>query len=109
MSVKSAFNLMLGLQGRQVTLTRPLTPTDLVVTVKMAPSNYSRNLEMPSSTVTKGREFVVSKDALEEVSFPRPKRGDRITDGENGTHTINEVIEMSDIGGAIMGYRVRCG
>jgi len=109
MSIKSSFNYILNFQSREVTLTRPLTPTDLVVTVKMAPSDYFRNLETMANTVSKGREFVVSKDALDTVSFPRPKRGDRITDGENGTHTITEVREMADIGGATMGYRIRTG
>ncbi len=35
------------------------------------------------------------------------KKGDRIVDG-NKTLSIDEIIEMPDIGGTVMGYRVRC-
>jgi hypothetical protein len=36
------------------------------------------------------------------------RRGDRIIDSIHGTMTIDEIIEIPDIGGAVMGYRVRC-
>ncbi len=38
---------------------------------------------------------------------PRIKRGDKIIDTEFGHMAIDEIIEMVDIGGSIMGYRVR--
>lgn len=109
MSLKSAFNSMLLLKGRDMVLTRPLTPTDLVVTVKIAQSDYYRKEDTVSDASIRIREFVISKDALEVVSFPRPKRGDKITDGENGTHTLTDIREMVDLGGAVMGYRCRSG
>ncbi len=104
MSTKDAFRSLLNLHKRSVTLIRP----DIYeVTVDMSPSNYSRNLEGPSEITIAGKEFVVTKEALDEVSYPRPKRGDRITDAEMGTFAIDEVREMFDFGGAIIGYRLR--
>lgn len=35
------------------------------------------------------------------------KRGDRIIDSQYGMQTVDDIIEMHDIGGKIMGYRVR--
>lgn len=106
MSLEPAFNLMLSLQGRMMTITRP-GETPITGDVKMSPSNYSRNLEGPSETVIPGKEFVVSKSALDLIEFPRPKRGDRILDADMGTLTISEVREMFDLGGKLMGYRLR--
>ena len=40
---------------------------------------------------------------------PIPKRGDRIIDEKHGrTYSILEVIEMSEAGGNVIGYRLRC-
>lgn len=39
---------------------------------------------------------------------PRIKRGDKIVDSIYGSMAIDEIIEMVDIGGAVMGFRVRC-
>lgn len=104
-NVKSALNLMINFSGRSCTLSRPAT--NLTGTVKFAPSNYGRNLETSSSTVVFGREFVVTKDSLTAIGFTSLKRGDKIVDTELGTLTISEVRELTDIGGAIIGYRVR--
>lgn len=104
--LSDAFNFMVNFQGREVTLVRLSDPDNIEITAKIAPANYYRNLETVSSTVTPGREFVVSKSAFTET-FPSPKRNDRIKDVEMGNMTISEVREMFDIGGAIMGYRLR--
>ena len=104
--LESAFNLMLGLHAKEVTLKR-IGTTTLSVTVKMAPSNYFRNTEGPSDTVIPGREFVVSKAALDAVSFPTPARGDKIVWTGIGTLTLTEVREMFDLGSTIIGYRIR--
>ena len=104
-AVKGALNLLLGLQGRTGTILRP--GTALTGEVKYAPSNYSRNLETVSSTVVMGHEFVIGKDSLDAISFPAPKRGDRLVDADLGTMTLSEVRAMYDIGGAIIAYRVR--
>ena len=79
--------------------------TDLPI--RVTPSNYFRNLAAPEEIVIEGREFVISKQNLDSVYFPAPKRGDRITDPDIGLSVISEVREMFDFGGAIIGYRIR--
>lgn len=105
MSIKNAFNLMLDVQGREMTIAR--RGTAYTATIKAAPSNYSRNLDGPSETVITGREWVITKDDLDSESYPMPKRGDTLTDANLGTMILSEIREMYDIGGAIIGYRVR--
>lgn len=39
---------------------------------------------------------------------PRIQRGDKIIHDLYGSLAIDEVVEMCDIGGTVMGYRVRC-
>jgi len=107
MSLKSAFNSLLLLQSRSVTISRP--GTAFSATIKIAPSNYFRNMEAPSETIIQGREFVVSKDNLDSANYPLQKRGDRMLDAEMGTLVITEVREMFDLGAQIMGYRIRVG
>ncbi len=105
--LEQAFNLVLQMASRSGSLVRPGSP-DQTFTVKYATSNYFRNLEGPSSTISQGREFVLSKSSLEAVSYPVPiKRNDRIVDADMGTMIISEVREMMDIHGIIIGYRVR--
>lgn len=75
--------------------------------IRVAPANYFRNLSGPGETIIEGKEFVISKNSLDIVSFPPPRRGDRIKDSESGINTISEVREMHGFGGSIIGYRVR--
>lgn len=103
---KDTFNAILSLHRRAMTITRPGSP-DVVVNIFATPSNYFRNLEVTNAVTTPGREFVISKQVLDNVSFPTPKKGDYLTDVNLGTMTISEIREMHDLGGAIMGYRVR--
>lgn len=105
MSLKAAFNTLINLQSRSVTISRPSTVYS--ATIKVAPSNYFRNLEAPSETIVVGREFVTSKADLDSASYPTPKRGDRIQDPEMGVMIVSEVREMFDIGAEILGYRIR--
>jgi len=109
MSLANAFNLLLALHGRNVTIERPgVTPKAIApVAIRITNSNYSRKLEAVDRTVVEGREFVISKKILDEAGFPRPRRADRIVDAEEGAFVISEVEEMYDLGGATMGYRVR--
>ena len=107
MSAKAAFNFMLTLTARTGTVTRP-GDTPVTIEIKYAASNYSRNLEGPANVVIPGKEFVISYDSFSGTSYPLPlKRGDRMVDPELGTMVISEVREMFDLGGGIMGYRVR--
>jgi hypothetical protein len=87
-----------------VTLERP---GGLSVQVKMALSNYSRNLESVQRTVVVGREFVVSKASLDEVSFPKIRRGDRIVSSSFGDNTVADIVEMVDMGSNVIGFRIR--
>lgn len=41
-------------------------------------------------------------------ALPIIKRSDRIVDSIYGTMTIDEVVELVDLGGTIMGFRCRC-
>ena len=107
MTIGSAFNQLLFLHSRKATITRRETST--TVTIRISPSNYYRNMAGPEEIVMKGREFVISKQSLDAVSFPAPKRGDVIVDSELGKNTLVEVREMFDFGGRIIGYRVRTG
>lgn len=102
--MNAAFNFILTLQGRDVTLERGATS----VTVKMAPSNYFRNLSGPEEVVIGGREFVVSKEALDGQSYGTPRRGDLIIDSDMGPNAIVEVREMIVLG-KLVGYRMRTG
>lgn len=100
----AAFNKILALQARPITLHDISTATQ--VNVKAAPANYFRNLAGPEETVAIGREFVISKKDLDEVSFPAPKRGVKLIDADFGYSTITDVREMVILG-VIVGYRVR--
>lgn len=106
MSLSGAFNSLLFLHSRTVTIERPgkITPA---VSIEISPSNYFRNLAGPSDVVIEGREFVISKKVLQNASYPAPKRGDRINDPDTGLMMVSEVQEMYDLGGAIIGYRIR--
>jgi hypothetical protein len=77
-------------------------------TIKCAPSNYFRNLDVEQNITSKGREYVVSKNDLNLIAgFGIPKRGDTLVDAELGRMVLSEVREMYDLGGAILGFRLR--
>lgn len=100
----NAAKKVLKLQQRDATIERPgnLGPFNLKVT----PSNYFRNMEGPSYTAIEGREFIIFKEDLSNISYPEPIRGDVIRNTETGKHTITEVREMTFL--SIIGaYRVR--
>jgi hypothetical protein len=102
----SALNMLLHLHSKAFTITRP--GTTFTGAIRAAPSNYFRNLQGPSELVMPGREFVLSKLSLDMSGFGQDiKRGDRLTSSDLGTLSIVEVREMYDLGGAVMGYRIR--
>lgn len=108
MSFNDAFEAILSIHKRTITLIRPLEEgTTQEATLDVTPSNYFRNLSGPSEIVMEGREFVLSKRALELAGFTQLLRGDIFSDPELGQMTIREVREMFGFGGAILGYRVR--
>ena len=100
--LSNAFNFLLNFTGRAAVLRRGSN----TYTIKVAHSNYHRNLETVSYTVTKGREYVVSSTALAEVGLDRVKIKDTLVINDD-TLSIVEVNEMVVVGGAIMGYRFR--
>jgi hypothetical protein len=105
--IEAAFNTLVGLRARPVTLTRP---GGITVSISVAPSSYFRKFEGPSETTFDGREFIISRRALDATTFPLPlKRGDRIEDPETGLSVISEINEMYGLGSKILGYRVRVG
>lgn len=106
--LSNPFNTLLNLKFRIVTIMRPGDANHgTPVTIKVTPSNYSRNLSAPEETTIKGREFVISKKILDEIGFPAPKKGDRLKDPELGVDVISEVIPMFALGSEIVGFRVR--
>ena len=101
----AAFNFLAEKQGREMTLERGATS----VQVRMAPSNYARNLSVVEEIVEEGREFVLTKTDLDATAFgSEPRRGDVIVDAISGTHSIIEVREMY-VMGTLAGYRIRTG
>lgn len=103
MSLKSAFNQILSLHSREMTIEKQdFTSTAII---KVSPSNYFRNLSLPEEIIAEGFEFVITKESLGD--FGEIKRGDRLIDTELGVNTISFVRPMFDFGGQIMGYRVR--
>ena len=105
-SLTSAFDFILRLQGREMTLERDAGAT--AVTVKMANSNYFRTITGLEEAVIEGKEFVVSKRELDLSTFPTPERGDVIIDTELGVNSIVEVRDMV-VFGNLVGYRLRTG
>jgi hypothetical protein len=102
-NLQSAFNYALDLNGRVIELWD--NETDTSYNIKMSLSNYVRNLFAVDDMVIEGREFVVSKSTMDEISL-LPKRGMKIIDSELGSYTISEVREMMGLG-EILGYRLR--
>ena len=108
--LRQVFNTLTRLHSRVAVLKRfaPInTDPDLTTNIRITPSNYFRFLEGPSHTVVKGREFIIPKDSMETPLTPLIKRGDKIVDTEYGSMAIDEIMEMVDLGGSVMGWRVR--
>lgn len=108
MSIANAMIKLLTLKRKEATLKRILQSSTLSGTVNVSSSNYFRNMEGPSSTAIKGREFIIVKAEVDLVSgFGMIKRGDRIVHPDLGELTIAEVNEMYDLGEVIIAYRCR--
>ncbi len=103
--LKQAFNALLAIHHRKMTLSRP--GTAYTSEVKCAPSNFFRNFSAEQDLVSDGREFVMSIDDLASVPGFLPKRGDKLVDPQLGTMTVMEPREIFILGGEIIGYRIR--
>lgn len=104
--LEQAFNSLFVLHSRPATLRRLGSP-NVDRSCRIMPSNYFRFLEGPSHTVSRGREFIISVKSIINPLTPMIKRGDRVVDEIYGSLSIDEIIEMVDIGGAVMAFRVR--
>lgn len=104
--LSDAFNSVLKLTQRDMQFQRD---GSAAVNVKISPSNYSRNLQVSSDMVVLGREFIMSKTEFDKCGVDELRRGDRLIDSSLGDMAIVEILEMYDIGGVIVGYRLRTG
>lgn len=100
MSIVDAFNAMLNLKKRKMTLSRNDDEIELFV----SPSSYQRGAAGPSETIIEGRQFTISKRNL-KAPFMVLNRGDRLTDPELGVMTIDTIEELYGFGD-IVGFRV---
>lgn len=110
-NVNDAFKQLLRVHSRAMVLTRgelDLSNNEIAVTIRVSPSNYSRNLAGPAETSIPGHEFVIGKEELAKITPAWVlKRGDTLRDGDLGELTITEIVVMYGLGGSILGYRVR--
>jgi len=104
-NLEGAFNQAVALQSKEMTFYQ--VSTDAEVTMEMAPGNYFRNQTILEESVSKGREFVISKKVFDATTLTgAPERGDRVISSDLGNFSIKEVREMV-VMGTIVGYRVR--
>lgn len=106
-SLEGAFNLLCSMKKIAVTLTRPKTPTDLVINVDITPSSYSRKVDAPENTVSYGREYLIPRKFFDGAAILFPKRGDILTGTYLREETIAEVEELYNMGGTLFGFRVK--
>jgi len=105
--LEGAFNALYAMHSRPAILRRLGSPT-VETAIRIMPSNYFRFLEGPSQTTIHGREFIISRATIASPLTPIIKRGDKIVDSTYGTMAIDEIMEMVDLGGAIIAWRCRC-
>lgn len=101
-TLSSAFDYLIQIHGFDSTLTRKGVSYNL----KLAYSNYHRNLDSVSNTVTKGREFVVTDSSMSSSGLSEILRGDMI-ETPQGKFSVIEVIPLVLMKGVVAGYRVR--
>jgi hypothetical protein len=101
--LEDAFNNLLRLKQMSATLNRDADTSNVLV----SPSSYSRSMAGPSNVEIEGDEFVLSKRNL-EAPLTEPKRGDRLVVGGN-FYSITHIIPLYNVGGTVMGWRMRSG
>jgi hypothetical protein len=65
--IRGIFNGLTRLQSTAATMKRIGTP-DIIQDIRITPSNYFRNLEGPSHTIVRGREFIIPVDTMSGIS-----------------------------------------
>lgn len=104
--MNGAFNLLIAMKGRIMTIER--YPAIAPVDIKVANSNYFKNIGAQEEMIVEGFEFIIPKSELDRVSFGGPpQRGDTLNDPDLDANTISEIRPMIGLGGEILGYRVR--
>jgi len=103
-----AMALALSLSARPMTLQRPSEEAWNPEEILVSTSNYARNLSTLEETTVEGKEFVISKQTLDNTNhFTTIKKGDLLVDPDLGDMSIHQIIPMVGIGGEILAYRVR--
>lgn len=106
MGLGSAFNQIIKLKQKTMKIAR--LGTFVETDIPVAPSNYARNMAGPEDMSIKGREFVISIEDLNNISFPFPlTRGDILIDNIFGSMRITDAQEMYGLKGEVLGFRVR--
>lgn len=103
--LSTAFNAILRIHSKAAQLKRLGSP-DITSDCRISPSNYFRFLRGPETTTISAKEFIIPVASI-SGDVTAVEKGDRIIEGTNH-YTIDEIIEMHDLGGTLMGYRVRC-
>lgn len=102
----NAFDFIISVQGINVTYERNAGTESVLM--RIAPSNYFRNLAAMEDIQIEGREFVISKKTFDESALTNkfPERGDVILNNDIENNSITEIKELFVLG-KLVGYRVR--
>lgn len=106
-NVQTALRLLAGLEN--VTVTGSILSTTGLNIVMIGIQTPSVFTVLSTMTDVDDEDVVVTVSAGAYVAWsPMIKRADKIIDSVYGHLAIDEIIEIVDIGGAIMGFRCRC-
>ncbi len=106
-AVQVALRAITGLE--YVTVTGDFTVGFLVTLIGVEnASPLTSSLDTPPLADVDDEEVVITIGVYSSTPWsPIIKRGDKIIDSVYGSMAIDEIVEMVDIGGAIMGFRCR--
>lgn len=105
--VETALQAISGLEN--VTVTGNFTSGFLITFIGVnAPTILSYGMETPALQNVSNQNVVITIAFSDSVAWsPKILRGDKIVDTIYGSMAVDEIVEMVDLGGAVMGYRVR--
>lgn len=99
--IQSAIRLLSGFEN--VTVVGDLQSSSLRVLFVGSKTLDVANVDISSLTTTAS----AISTRTNQMFAPIILRGDKIIDATQGSFTVKEIVDMPDIGGDIMGYRVR--
>lgn len=101
-TIQTAIRLLTGCAN--ATVTGDLQSSSLRILFVGVQTLNAASVDISSLVTT--TEVLITKT---NQPWPSPtiQRGDRIVDSTQGSFTVKEIVEMPDLGGDIMGYRVR--